>query len=209
MDDFDARAATWDDDPAKRVSAADVAAAIRRRLPLDPALRVIEFGAGTGLLSRELMDEVGPVVLTDAAPGMVEVSRQRIAELGREATMSAVVLDPTGDDQPALEPADVIWSSLALHHVHDVDRALTGLRDLLAPGGWLAIADLDHDADGGFHRERPGFDGHHGFDREALTAALTRAGFDSVDIDTAAVITKEVDGRTRDFPVFLALARRP
>lgn len=208
VDEFSERAATWDDDPAKQVRAAEVAEVIRRRLPLDRSLRVLEFGAGTGLLSRELMDEVGPILLTDAAPGMVEVSRQRIAELGCEASMSAEVLDPTADDPPTVEPVDLVWSSMALHHVDDVDKALAGLRGLLAPGGRLALADLDHDHDGGFHRERPGFDGHDGFDREALGATLERVGFEDVEFDTATVISKEVDGEMRHFPLFLVTARR-
>lgn len=52
--EFDARARTWDDDPDKTARAQAVATGIRREVPLFPALRALEYGCGTGLLSFAL-----------------------------------------------------------------------------------------------------------------------------------------------------------
>lgn len=203
--DFSDRAETWDDDAGKVASAAEVAAAIRRTVPLCGTERVLEFGGGTGLLSRQLAGEVASILVTDAAPGMVEVARRRIRESGREATMRAELFDPTADaDDPG--EFDVIWSMLALHHVPDIDAALRRLRGLLVPGGRLALADLDEDPGGSFHQAHGDFHGHDGFDRHALAHALTRIGFSDITFDTATQVTKEVDGVERRYPVFLVTA---
>lgn len=81
---------------------------------------------------------------------------------------------------------------------------LTGFFALLAPGGHVAIADLDAE-DASFHAGLEGFDGHDGFDRHQLTRDLQEAGFQDVRVSDCTTIAK--DGR--DFPVFQAVARRP
>lgn len=205
--DFSDRAATWDDDPGKVRNANEVASAIRGRLALSGQERVLEFGGGTGLLSRALADNVASVLITDAAPGMVAVAQQRIEELGRSETLRAALFDPTADG-PDPGTFDVIWSMLALHHVPDVTAALRRLHGLLVPGGRLALADLDEDPGGSFHQAHGDFHGHDGFDRHHLTHALEHLGFREIAFETAAQVVKEIDGVTRDYPVFLVTARR-
>ena len=65
------------------------------------------------------------------------------------------------------------------------------------------MADLDTE-DGSFHGE--GFDGHKGFDREALRAKALAAGFADVRFTTAYEMHKEAGGRMRSFPIFLMVA---
>ena len=100
--------------------------------------------------------------------------------------------------------ADLIVSAMAMHHVKDTAKLLRTLFDHLAPGGQLALADLDRE-DGDFHP--PGIEGvfHHGFDRGQLAAKLRAAGFTDVAIETAC----EVDKEGRRYPIFLATATRP
>ena len=85
----------------------------------------------------------------------------------------------------------------------------TRLAALLTPGGWVALADLEHDADGGFHRHVHGFSGHHGFSREDLGRWLTAAGLVEVTVGDAGFDVKEVEGEERRFPLLLAAGRRP
>src|SRR5690606_38453910 len=75
---FDAKAATWDADPAKVERAGVVARAIRAAVPLDPSVRLLEYGAGTGLVTQALRDAVGPVTLADTSAGMREVMRAKV-----------------------------------------------------------------------------------------------------------------------------------
>jgi SAM-dependent methyltransferase len=99
---------------------------------------------------------------------------------------------------------DVVWSSMALHHVQDLDRLLRSVAGLLADGGRLCIADLDEDPDGAFHADKADFDGHHGFDRKRLAEQLTRAGFADVSFVDATSVVKN----GREFGIFLCTATK-
>ncbi|MDP9824015.1 class I SAM-dependent methyltransferase [Nocardioides massiliensis] len=201
-DRFDDAAATWDDDPDHERRQQAVAELIASTVPLSPQSRALDVGGGTGRLSILLADRVGSVTVTDPSIGMVQVAQERIEAAGLTGRMRAVQADLSQD---RLEGEyDVVWSSLALHHVRDLDTLLTVLAGMLTDGGTLAIADLERDRDGAFHADKVDFDGHHGFDRVELTEQLGRAGFTDVAFQDATSIAK--DGR--DFGVFLCTARR-
>lgn len=199
---FDDEAATWDDDAGHEKRQIAVARAIRAAVHLGPRTRAVEIGGGTGRLSILLADGVGSVVVTDPSAGMVQVAQERIAAAGLDDRLSAVRADLAID--PIAGTYDVAWSSMALHHVHDVDALLRAVAGLLVDGGRLAIADLDADPDGAFHADKTGFDGHHGFDRDELTGQLSRAGFVDIVFVDATTITKG----DRDFGMFLCTATR-
>ena len=78
MNNFDDRAATWDD-PAKIERAQVIAEAISSAIDLDGTQRLLEYGAGTGLVTQALRSKVGPVTLVDTSEGMREVMRAKIA----------------------------------------------------------------------------------------------------------------------------------
>src|SRR5690606_25220064 len=77
-DPFDEKAATWDDDPAKVERARVVADALRDAVPLGPTTRLLEYGAGTGLVTQALRDAVGPVTLADTSAGMRAVMQRKV-----------------------------------------------------------------------------------------------------------------------------------
>ena len=77
--DFDARAATWDDDPTKVARARAIADAILREVPLAASMDALEYGAGTGLLGFMLRDRVADLTLADVSDGMLEVAAKKIA----------------------------------------------------------------------------------------------------------------------------------
>jgi len=199
---FDAEAATWDDDPGHEARQVAVAHAIEEVLELNPRMSALDVGAGTGRLSILLADRVGSVVVTDPSAGMVQVARERIEEAGLSDRLSAVRADLTRD--PLDGSFDVVWSSMALHHVQDLEGLLRSVAGLLVDGGRLAVADLDEDPDGAFHADLADFDGHHGFDRERLTEQLARAGFVDVSFVDATTIPKG----DREFGVFLCTATK-
>ncbi len=201
---FDDKAKTWDSDPIKRERAFAVAAAIRQRVPLAQDWRALEYGCGTGLLSFALHAELGRIALADSSPGMLAVLEDKIAATGF-SHLHPLALDLVTDPLPA-ERYDLIYTLMTLHHVADVDRLLRAFHDLLRPSSWLCIADLDRE-DGSFHGA--GFDGHHGFEREALRVQLLRAGFGDVDFSTCYTMKKATDQGMREYPLFLAVATRP
>lgn len=199
--DFDSRAKTWDDDPVKAERANVVAAALDRELPRRPSMRALEYGCGTGSLSFALRSRFARITLADVSDGMIKVAREKIAAAG-ETHMEAVRLDLLTDPPPE-QRFDVIYSLMTLHHIPDTEGILCRFHNVLARRGYLCIADLDSE-DGSFHGE--GFDGHHGFDRDALAAMTRRAGFATVHFSTAYEMSKTVEGTPRVFPVFLMVA---
>ena len=197
---FDDKARDWDTSE-RRQRAQAVAQAIRDRVPLTEQTRVIEVGAGTGLLGLELAEEVGEMVLTDPSAGMLEVTFDKLAD-GRHPNVSAVRFDLLTDPPPG-EPFDLAVSLLVLHHLADTHAALSAVRGLLRPGGWVALADLDAE-DGSFHG--PDAEGihHQGFDRGAIVELAREVGFSEVAASDATQL--ERDGE--EYGVFLLTGRR-
>ena len=203
VESFDARAATWDDDPTKVVRAQAVADEMLRKVPLSRSMRAMEYGCGTGLLSFMLRSHLGDVTLADISDGMLAVAAGKIAAT-RDPAMRTAKLDLLTDPLPATR-FDVIYSLMTFHHIPDTDAILRRFHDVLARPGYLCIADLDTE-DGSFHGPEVD-DVHLGFDRDELASKVRDAGFASVDFTTAHVMSKPVAGKPREFPIFLMVAR--
>jgi SAM-dependent methyltransferase len=102
---------------------------------------VLEFGCGSGALTRHLLAAGLRVIATDASADMLALAR---ASLGPDADLRVLALP--GDPLPA---ADAIVSvGHAISYLPDaaaVEAALTALAGALRPGGVLAIDILDLD----------------------------------------------------------------
>jgi SAM-dependent methyltransferase len=167
-----------------------------------PVRRVLDIGSGPGVGTCELarLFPEAQVVAVDGSPAMLDRTRRRAASHGLDRRITTHLAElPDGLDR--LDPADVIWASMSLHHVGDETQALRLLRDLLDRSGLLAIAEiaepmriLPDDLDIG----RPGFverlDGAESdwfaamraglsgsVPSADLVSTLTAAGFDVVD----------------------------
>jgi ubiquinone/menaquinone biosynthesis C-methylase UbiE len=168
----------------------------------DPAWRVLDAGAGTGLLGLAVLPHVARVTAVDASAKMLEVLAAKATGLPLETHLCPL----EALDLPAAS-FDAVVSSMALHHVADVPAALAGFARVLRPavgplpGGHLLLADLDLEP-GTFHSDNTGV--HHlGFDREALGALLVAAGFTAPTFVTALENPKiGADGVLRNYPVF-------
>lgn len=107
-----------------------------------PVRRVLDIGSGPGVGTCELarLFPDAHVVAVDGSPAMLDRTTQRAAAHdlgGRISTLLAEL--PDGLD--GLDPADLIWASMSLHHVGDEVAALRVLRDLLGPSGVIATAE--------------------------------------------------------------------
>jgi len=193
---FDERAATWDEDPAKVERAAVVADAIIATVPLSPATRLLEYGAGTGLVTQALRAHVGPVTLADSSEGMRAVMQAKV-DAGTLTGARIWALD-LATEPPPDERFDLIVTVMALHHIAELAQVLARFGELLVPGGHLCIVDLDHE-DGSFHGE--GFAGHHGFRRDELADRLVAAGFGRATFQDCHEVVR--DGAP--YPLFLAV----
>jgi ubiquinone/menaquinone biosynthesis C-methylase UbiE len=205
MTDFDERAKEWDSDPAKVERARVVANAMRAALPLNAKMTALEYGCGTGLLSFALQPEFAAITLADSSEGMLAMLAGKLKAAGVN-NLFPLKLDLACDPLPASR-FEVTFSLMTLHHIPQVDFVLGQFFALLAPGGWLCIADLEAE-DGSFHPQgTPGI--HFGFERAALQKQVEAAGFGEVHFSTAFEIHKMVGGENKSFPVFLLTAHKP
>ena len=200
MSRFDDQARTWDT-PEHRARAEELADVIRAEVELTPATRLVDVGAGTGLLGLALAPDAGSVTLAEPSAGMLEVLREKTDAAG-DPRVRVLPFDLLADAPPS-EPFDLAVSLLVLHHLPDTVAALRAIGAMLAPGGRIAIADLAAE-DGSFHADPEGIH-HQGFEPATLIGAARAAGFTDPRIVPA--MTIERDGRS--FPVLLLVATRP
>jgi len=91
--------------------------------------RVVEVGCGQGVMAERIQRELGcEVVAIDQSQHMVHLTRAR----GVKAAVGDVQELPFSEGE-----FDVALAAWMLHHVSDVDRALSELARVLAPAGRL------------------------------------------------------------------------
>ncbi|MDI6747691.1 MAG: class I SAM-dependent methyltransferase [Rhodocyclaceae bacterium] len=198
---FDASARTWDQDPVKLARAQAVADGIRNQVPRQP--RALDYGCGTGLLGFALQSHCDHMTLADSSAGMLAVLDEKITASGA-TRLRSTRLDLVSDPLPP-ERYELICTLMTFHHIADTDKLLRDMHALLASSGYLCVADLDAE-DGSFHG--PEFDGHQGFEREALQRQAEAAGFRDVSFTTVFNMQKGTGPQQTEFPIFLMVARK-
>ncbi|HKJ52672.1 MAG TPA: methyltransferase domain-containing protein [Gammaproteobacteria bacterium] len=195
---FEAKAADWDANDRRTRLAAAIGATMLERVQLHKHMKVMDFGAGTGLVAAQIAPLVEQLVAVDTSPAMLEKLAAKAELEGRVETVCRDILE-----QPLDTRFDLIVSAMTLHHVEDTSRLLQRFNQQLKPSGKLALADLDKE-DGSFHAE--GTEGifHFGFDRDELRAELESQGFEKIEFFTAHTMERN----QREYPVFLVTATK-
>lgn len=166
---------------------------------------MVDYGCGTGLVSLALAPHVGRIVAIDSSPAMLAVLQRKAEERGL-TNVECVRADLEQDEPPAVE-ADVVLSTMVLHHVTDIPRVLGRLAAMLRSGGVMALADLDTE-DGSFHADPAGVV-HFGFDRRWLCGQLEQIGLSAPSAETANTLERERPDGRRSYSIFLVCATKP
>lgn len=193
---FNEKAQEWDKNEMVRLLSEAVGAAITNTIHFSNNMQVMDFGAGTGLISEHVAPLVHSITAVDVSQAMLD---KLIAKPGLRGKVNAICQDIT--DTPLHESFNVIISAMALHHVKDTHKLLKSFAEHLLPGGQIALADLDKE-DGTFHPEDVQGVFHHGFEREALQQLLETTGFTDVNFTTAHIVKRD----NNEFPIFLVTA---
>jgi SAM-dependent methyltransferase len=145
--DWSAVAAAWDDhvDYVDQHSTA-ATDALLDRVSARAGERVLELAAGPGSLGTvwsKLVGPTGSVVLSDIAPGMVEVARRRNAHL---ANVEVALIDASEIDRPD-DAFDVVASRMGLMFTPEPALAFAEIHRVLGPDGRIGVltwAGMEH-----------------------------------------------------------------
>ncbi|MBA2941532.1 class I SAM-dependent methyltransferase [Paenibacillus sp. CGMCC 1.16610] len=146
--------------------------------------RILDLGAGTGLLSSYILGQYpdAKVTLIDLSQGMLDIAKLRFGEMNANLTIQAGDYTAFESD----EPFDCVVSALSIHHLED--QAKQNLYErifkLLKPGGIFVNADqvlgrspfLDHLYRADWEAKIEATD----LTREALQAAYERTKLDKM-----------------------------
>jgi len=204
-DQYEKKAKEWDEVPWKMGLAEETFNAIRFKINISPDAHLVDLGGGTGLLTLKFLDSVSQITVVDTSRAMLAVLREKIKVAGLtnvniiEETLDAGTLPPAS--------CDVIISMLTLHHVEYVADVFQEFQAALVPGGKIALVDLVTE-EGDFHPADAQYV-HKGFDPQILETLLENTGFENIETDIFASVTRELDsGGTKAFPLFLISAEK-
>ncbi|MDP3645117.1 MAG: class I SAM-dependent methyltransferase [Bacteroidota bacterium] len=199
MNEFDARAREWDKDLMHMDRSMAIATELEKMIPINPYMRALEYGAGTGILSFLLKDRFSEITLMDNSQEMINVCNEK-TEFYQTSHIIPIWFDL--EHQAFDGKFDIIYNQMVLHHVNDYEAIIHTFYSLLNENGYLAIADLFPE-DGSFH----GMDVkvHLGFDPDKLSEILKMAGFKNVEHKTCFEVERDSGEK---FPVFLLVAQK-
>jgi 2-polyprenyl-3-methyl-5-hydroxy-6-metoxy-1,4-benzoquinol methylase len=198
VDLFSEKAKSWDKDDFKTRMSRAISTTMLSHIDFNADMDVMDFGAGTGLISGHLAPKVAHISAVDVSQAMLDRLAAKPELQGKVETLCHDIMEI-----PLQRKFDVIVSAMAMHHVDDTDKLIENFAAHLKEGGQVALADLDKE-DGTFHP--PGTEGvyHAGFERQELQQKLNKHGINDVQFVTA--YTVEHSGKV--FPIFLVLGKK-
>ena len=163
--DFNHKAETFDS-PKNIFLANLVCQAVEKQLDLLSDKEILDFGGGTGLLTLPLAKQAKSVTLVDISEKMLEQARLKAEQ---QDIKNIQFLEQDLLKNPLEKEFDCIVVSRVLHHMPDLDAALSLFHQHLKEDGQLLLAD--------FTKTEAN---HHGFDLAELENKLIDHGFSSV-----------------------------
>ncbi len=173
-----------------------VHAALVRELRPVAEQRVLDVGAGTGVLAERIIATGATVVCVEPDAGSLAAARERL-DGAAEFVIAAAEAIPL----PSAS-ADGAVVSLSAHHWQDRDRGFREIARVLRPGGRLVIAEFRPAGPVRAFIRRLGGGKHAGApDAAAWITALTSAGFADarvVDAGLASLLALVIQARRND-----------
>lgn len=157
---------------------------------------------------------VDRIVAVDAAEGMIDVLKQKLAEKRAPSNILPVCvlledpedgsLPPADEGEPdgARQKFDLITSHLVLHHIPDLKAVLRTMLSCLAPGGRVMLTDFeDFGPEAKRFHAASKIDGveRHGINAEDMTKLMSEVGFVNVSCQPEWTMVKTIEKFAGEF----------
>lgn len=195
---FNEKAKEWDINEMVLQLSKGTSSAILENINFNDQMQVMDFGAGTGLITAQVAPHVSSITAVDISQSMLDKLEEKT---NLKDKVKTVCQDIT--KQSLEQKFDVIMSAMAMHHVEDTNLLVKRFSEHLNSGAKVALADLDSE-DGDFHPAEIEGVYHDGFDRDNLQNILEKNNFKDIKFVTAHTVNKEV----KSYPVFLVTATK-
>lgn len=195
---FNEKAKDWDVNEMVLQLSKATSSAILKNIELNDEMQIMDFGAGTGLITSYVFPHVKNIVAVDVSQAMLD---QLVSKPELQGKVEAVCQDII--KQPLKQKFDLIMSAMAMHHIEDTRLLIKTFAEHLKTNAKVALADLDFE-DGTFHPADIEGVYHDGFDRDNLKSILEKNGFKDIKFVTAHTVNKE----NKSYPVFLVTATK-
>ena len=195
---FNEKSKDWDANEMRKMLSSAIGSSIIEQVSLHDQMSVMDFGAGTGLISSQVAPLVKKIVAVDISEAMLNKLVSKPELQGKVEIVCQDIID-----KPIAEKFDLIMSAMAMHHVKDTPRLIQRFSEHLRPEAFIALADLDKE-DGSFHPEDTEGVFHLGFKRNELQIILEKYGFREIQFITVHTVSKE----EKKYPIFLVTATK-
>jgi len=198
QDKFEHKSKNWDMNSRRVQNAKSIADVILNNIDMKPTHKILDVGAGTGLLGYFISAKAKEITALDSSASMLAELQSKVSQFDCPVSIVKSSLEEYG----CQECFDGIISSMTMHHIEDISALFHKLYGMLQEKGFIAIADLGSE-DGTFHDDNDGVF-HFGFDFENLKEMAKAVGFKEIAIEKAHSIEKPHG----DFDIFVLMAKK-
>ena len=132
---FEEKSKDWDQNEMVTQLSSAVSSCILDNVEINSNMHVMDFGAGTGLITSQVAPYVNKITAVDVSESMLQQLASKQELTGKVAILCQdITSEPTG------EKYDLIMSAMAMHHVKDTDNLIKQLAAHLKSGAKLALA---------------------------------------------------------------------
>ena len=182
---------------------------IKQQINLPKDAIILDFGAGTGLLGLNFINEAKHVIFQDVSNGMLDYLQYKCDTQGIK---NYTIFNGIMEDFKSEEKVDLILAGMVLHHIEDLKSLFNKFLEMLKPKGYICITDLVKDApmfNIGGHKHQHVMP-HKGFDAEELCENIKKWGCVTTEIKkVSSIIFKGMNGEEVVSERFMIIAQGP